>query len=258
MGQGEPLVFISGTFTKLQSWNYQIDFFKDKMTVIAFDKRGEGKSSRPDYPYTMDMFVKDLKYLLDHLGIEKAVHLCGISMGGMIAQKFTLKHPDMVKTLILCATMCQYSSKTCDQNLLFYQQLMELDLDKRVEFVFPNLYSRAFRKKLSEDRELFDFIKKDINFIAHTDDPPTHQDYINQNEALRNFNICESLHKIIQPTLIISGSKDRMAIPGMVELMNDRISNSKVETLQALGHGLTIEAPDKVNNVIWNFLRENI
>ena len=115
-----PLVLVSGSFTKLQSWNYQIDFFKDKMMVIAFDKRGEGKSSRSDYHYTMEMFVEDLKNLLDHLDIKEGMHLCGSSMGAMIAQKFALKYPAMVKTLILCGTFSYYPSKTIDQNYLTY------------------------------------------------------------------------------------------------------------------------------------------
>ena len=59
-GSGEPIVFVSGSYTKLQMWNYQIDYFKDKMTVVAFDNRGSGKSSRPDIPYTMEIFVEDL------------------------------------------------------------------------------------------------------------------------------------------------------------------------------------------------------
>lgn len=74
-GSGEPLVFVSGSFTKLQMWNYQIDFFKDKLTVVAFDNRGVGKSSRPDFSYTMEMFVEDLKNLLDFLDIKEGIHL---------------------------------------------------------------------------------------------------------------------------------------------------------------------------------------
>ena len=84
VGSGDPIVFVCGTFTKLQMWNFQIDYFRDKLRVIAFDNRGTGKSSRPDYPYTMNMLVEDLKNLLDHLGIEKALHSCGSSMGAMI------------------------------------------------------------------------------------------------------------------------------------------------------------------------------
>ncbi len=64
------------------------------MMVIALHNRGTGKSSRPNYPYTMDMFVDDIKGLLDHLEIKNKIHLAGISMGGMIAQNFVLKYPE--------------------------------------------------------------------------------------------------------------------------------------------------------------------
>lgn len=143
-GSGEPIVFVSGTFTKLQMWNYQIDFFREKMNVVAFDNRGVGKSSRPDFPYTMEMLVEDLRNLLDYLGITEGIYLCGSSMGAMISQKFALKYPKMAKTLILCAPTSYYPSKTSEQNLLAFNIVKDLDLEQRVKFWFPLIYSREF------------------------------------------------------------------------------------------------------------------
>ena len=95
-GEGEPLVLINGLGSKMNKW--QVEFFKQKkIKVICFDNRGVGKSSRPNYLYTMEMYVNDTKNLLDHLGINQKIHLCGISMGGMIAQQFVLKYPELVK-----------------------------------------------------------------------------------------------------------------------------------------------------------------
>ena len=56
----------------------------------------------------MDMFVEDIKALLDQLNIHDKIHLCGISLGGMIVQNFVLKYPEITKTLILCATSAFY------------------------------------------------------------------------------------------------------------------------------------------------------
>ena len=103
-GKGPPLVMIIGFGSQLNGWSFQIDYFKYKMTVISMDNRGTGRSSRPDYPYTIEMFVEDIKNLLEHLSIQEKIHLCGISMGGMIVQHFALKYPERVKTLILLAT----------------------------------------------------------------------------------------------------------------------------------------------------------
>lgn len=258
IGSGEPLVFVCGTFTKLQSWNYQISYFKEKMRVITFDNRGAGRSSRPDYPYSMEMLVDDLKNLLDHLGISEGVHLCGSSTGAMISETFALKYPHIVKTLILCASTAYYSSKACDQNVLVYDNLKELDLNKRVEYWFPLIYSRAFKKRLGEDKELYDEISKDMNFCAQIIDPPEYKDYINQNEALRDFDVRDSIKNIAQPTLILSGAKDRYAIPGMLESMHEQIPNSILETIPGMGHAFNIEAPEETNNTIWNFFQKYI
>jgi len=257
-GSGEPLVFISGSFTKLQMWNYQTDFFKDKMTVVAFDNRGVGKSSRPDFPYTMEIFVEDLKNLFDYLDIKEGVHLCGSSMGAMISQKFVLKYPKMVKTLILCAPTSYYPPKTSDQNLLTYDILKGLSSEQRVEYWFPLIYSRAFKKRLGEDKELYDKISKDMNFCSQLVDPPLYRDYINQNEALRNFDMRNTIKNISQPTLILSGSKDKMSIPGMIETMHEDIPSSKLEIIPGVGHAFNIESPEETNNIIWNFIQEHL
>lgn len=56
-----------------------------------------------------------------------------------------------------------------------------------------------------------------MNFCAQLIDTPEYKDYNNQNEAFRDFDICNSIKNIIQPTLILSGSKDMLSIPGMAE-----------------------------------------
>jgi len=257
-GSGEPIVFVSGTFTKLQTWNYQIDFFKDKTTVVAFDNRGTGKSSRPDFPYTMEMLVEDLKHLLDHLGMTEGIHLCGSSMGAMISQKFALKYPKMLKTLILCAPSSYYPPKTSEQNLIAFNILKDLDLEQRVKFYFPLIYSREFRKRLERDRGFFDEISKDMNFCAQLVDPPLYKDYINQNEALKNFDLKGSIKDIIQPTLILSGSKDKMSIPGEIQSMHEEIPNSKLEIIPGVGHAFNIESPEETNRIIWKFVQEHL
>jgi len=257
-GKGEPIVFVSGTFTKLQMWNYQIDFFKEKTIVVAFDNRGAGKSSRPDFPYTMELFIKDLKQLLDNLGIKEGIHLCGSSMGAMVSQKFTLKYPKMIKTLILCAPTSYYPPKTSEQNLLVFNILKDLDLEQRVKFFFPTMYSRSFKKRLETQRDFFEEICRDMNFCAQLVDPPLHKDYINQNEALRNFDMRDSIKDIIQPTLILSGSKDRMSMPGELQSMHEKIPHSILEIISGAGHAFNIESPEETNRIIWKFVQEHL
>lgn len=228
------------------------------MMVIALDNRGVGKSSRPDYPYTMDMFVEDIKYLLDYLNIHDKIHLCGLSMGGHISQSFVLKYPNVVKTLILCGSGAYINPTATEQQLIFFEILKKVNLEQRFQIVFPNVFSRSFRKKLENNEKLFELIKNDMNMIAYIKDPPRYQDYINQTAAEKGFDTRDSLHKIKQPTLIMVGSKDKLALPIESEFLHQKIPNSKLKVFDGLGHGFIIEEPEKVNNTIWNFIKEHL
>jgi len=85
---------------------------------------------------------------------------------------------------------------------------------------------------------------------------PQLKDLINQFKALADFDTRDSLHKITQPTLIIVGSKDVRNPPERSKLIYEKIPNSKLKILENLKHGLTIEAPEIVNNLIWDFIKE--
>lgn len=170
-GEGKPLVLIQGLAEKMNGWNFQIPFFKQRMKVIWFDNRGVGKSSRPNYPYTMEMFVNDTKSLLDYLEITEKIHLCGFSMGGMIAQNYILKYPEMVKSLILLASSAKTDSSYIVENVTRLEKESE---DKRVWSNFAVYYSKNFRDKIRQDKDLLELLKS--NMLT---DPTRVQDYAN-------------------------------------------------------------------------------
>ena len=250
-GEGEPLVLLSGLGSKM-SWMFQIPFFKEKMMVIAPHNRGTGKSSRPNYPYKMEMFVEDLKQLLDHLGL-KQLHLCGLSMGGMIALNFILKYPQMVKTLILCATFAK-SNTHSSESIIEAQKLMEkFDIEHKFKVRAAVLYSRSFRKKLRQDKELNDILKRE--FIEN---PTTLQDWINQGAAVSDHDTEDKLHTIKQPTLILLGDDDHiMPTLNFSQTLHDKIPNSQLEIIKNTGHRFNYEKPELVNNIIWKFIKQH-
>lgn len=234
----------------MAEWRFQIPFFKEKMTVIALDNRGTGKSSRPDYPYTMDMFINDIKNLLDHLEIQDKIHLCGCSMAGMIAQNFALKYPDMVKTLILGATAAKFDPTS----IVEAQKLMKnFDLEQQFNIRIRILYSRSFKKKLKADKNLYEVLKND--FI---EDHTRLQDIINQGAAVSGYDTRNLLHEIKHPTLIIRGTEDQIIPFEHSKFLHEKIPNSILQEFPGFGHGFMIEEPEKVNNTMWNFIKEHL
>jgi pimeloyl-ACP methyl ester carboxylesterase len=197
------------------------------------------------------MFLNDIKGLLTHLNIKEKIHLCGISMGGMIAQHFILEYPERVKTLILCAT----SAKIDPKPIIESQKLMEnYDLEQRFKVMLSARYSMPFRKKLRKNAKLYELLKKDF-----MEDPTTLQDYINQGSATYEHDTTKLLHKVKQPTLVMAGDDDHI-VAGLEhpKFLHENISNSKLEIIKSVGHSFVSEEPELVNNIIWSFIKEHL
>ncbi|MFX0073235.1 MAG: alpha/beta fold hydrolase [Candidatus Hermodarchaeota archaeon] len=251
-GKGKPLVLLQGLGQTIDSWTFQIPYFKRKMMVIALDNRGVGKSSRPNYPYTMEMFVNETKALLDFLEIKEKIHLMGVSMGGMIAQNFVLKYPEMVKTLILLAT----SPKMDPTSLIDeYKSFDKMDVEDVYKKKLELMFSDSFIKDIAKDEKLTDLLKKKLVIESTT----TIQDYINRGAAISGHNTRKLLNKIQQPTLILAGTKDKLIPYEQSEFLHSKIPNSKLELIADYGHGsVLVESPEKINGIIWDFIESHL
>jgi len=128
-GEGYPVVLIHGFGSKKESFMAQVPALSQEFKVISFDNRGSGKSGRPNIPYTMEMFVDDIKALLDYLTIDK-VHLIGLSLGGMIGLNYVLKHPNTVNKLVLINTLAQFPNDF-DPETYINSKIEALELAKK-------------------------------------------------------------------------------------------------------------------------------
>jgi pimeloyl-ACP methyl ester carboxylesterase len=251
-GEGEPLVLISGWGDRM-GWIFQIPYFKEKMNVITLHNRGTGKSSRPNYPYTMEMFLEDIKQLLKYLNITEKIQLCGWSMGGIIAQHYVLKYPETVKTLILIATTPLVSGAELDSLIEFHELIENIDLEQKLKSIIAVDYLTPFKKRLRADNELYEKIRKRI-----LEYPTTLQDLKNQAAAVRNHDTRGVLHNILQPTLILVGEKDQLQFSGSSRILHEKLPNSRLEIIPNSAHQIVIEESEKVNTLIWEFIKEHL
>src|SRR5271170_7950583 len=104
-GTGEPLLLIMGLGYPHEMWHRTRPVVSSHYRTILFDNRGVGKSDVPEGAYSISQMAADAAAVLDAAGIAKA-NIFGISMGGMIAQEFTLNYPERVSRLVLGCTAC--------------------------------------------------------------------------------------------------------------------------------------------------------
>jgi pimeloyl-ACP methyl ester carboxylesterase len=103
-GSGWPLVLVHGAWLDSELWRPQLDRFADDFRVIAPELRDHGAADPADGPYRVDDLADDLRGLLDGLELGRPV-VCGLSMGGLVAQQFAADHPDRVAGLALVGTV---------------------------------------------------------------------------------------------------------------------------------------------------------
>ena len=117
-GEGELLVLMHGIGGNRTNWTEQVEVFSEHFHAVSWDARGYGDSDDYEGPLDFGDFARDLKALLDHYGAQKA-HLCGLSMGGRIAQDFYLHFPERVKTLTLVATFAGFRNFSSEERQRF-------------------------------------------------------------------------------------------------------------------------------------------
>jgi len=114
-GQGEPYILIHSLGADWRVWRDVIPALREEHRLIAYDLRGHGYASNAPKVEAMQTYVDDLARLLDELNLRN-VRLAGLSLGGAIAQMFTLQHPDRVTSLALLSTMDHGARETYRAN----------------------------------------------------------------------------------------------------------------------------------------------
>ncbi|MEN8197455.1 MAG: alpha/beta fold hydrolase, partial [Pseudomonadota bacterium] len=97
------IVFSNSLGTDFRVWDRLVDRFDERYRMVRYDKRGHGLSEMTPAPYAMDDHVGDLIGLLDHLRLDSVV-VCGLSVGGMIAQGLAARQPERMRAMILMDT----------------------------------------------------------------------------------------------------------------------------------------------------------
>lgn len=249
-GEGPNLALIEGTGYDLWMWYRQLPEFSRHFRVLVYDNRGVGRSDKPAGPYSHSENAADLAGLLDHLGWDRT-HVLGVSMGGFIAQEFALGYPNRLDKLVLVATAFGGPNMVPVPVEAIRAMTPDptLSPEAKIRQAMPHAFSDPSWVETHAD-EFDQMVAWRLQY------PPTPESALAQIMAGTTFNTESRLGEIRAPTLIISGTEDKVVPPGNATLLADRIPHARVDLIPGAGHLVTIEAADQFNRDVISFLEE--
>jgi 3-oxoadipate enol-lactonase len=251
-GEGPPLVLIMGIGYDARLWTLaQVPALAHTFQVVIFDNRDAGRSSKAVAPYTIADMADDVAALMDALDITRA-HLLGLSMGGMIAQEFALRHPDRLHRLVLSGCGAAPARVAFDP-IRTWNWVKANDKGGEVfaSQQFTWLFSTAFLRNPEA-------VQQTISLLSSNPDPIGPEAYNRQAQAYLRHDAFDRLADIESPTLVIVGEQDLLTPPWICREVAERIPGSRFEIIKGDGssHVVAIERPDEFNHLVTSFLLE--
>ncbi len=263
-GKGPPLVFCYGLVCSSLHWTYQIERFRQTHQCIWFDYRGHQNSDTPKdlSSLTLENIARDLKVLLDELGVQKPVFL-GHSMGVNVVLEFYRQNPERVAAMVLGNGTARQPLETLFRVNAFQAgfKLLKAAYEKSPAAV-KGLWRLAKNNPLA--RTLVSF----GGFNPHLTPQEDIELYVNQVaemdpailiHLIGNYDSYDAtawLNSIQVPTFIFGGELDSMVPFELQELMHQLIPGSQLEIIRHGSHCPQMDLPDLVNAKIEKFLGE--
>lgn len=237
-GSGFPLLLIHGLLSDLTSWRYQIPVFSKHYRTIAVDLKGFGKSTKPTAEYRVHSHADDLFNFLQKLKISQT-HICGLSMGGMVGEVFTIKYPRFVKGLVLADSAAMIADYAVSDRL---SRLASHDMDWIAKWGVTKILRLASPDAVDHIREMIRRVNK--------------TDYRLAILSTAGFNIAKHLSKIQVPTLIIQGEKDETVPMWHANQLKDWIPDNEFVVMKGASHMTPVDNPEEFNKLVLDFLSQ--
>jgi pimeloyl-ACP methyl ester carboxylesterase len=247
---GIPVVFFVHLAATLDNWDPRIvDPVAKNRHVIAFDNRGVGASTG-EVPDSVEAMADDAYAFIRALGLDK-IDVFSFSLGGFVAQDLIVKHPDLVRKLVLTGTGPRGGNDIDKVVGVTYWDILRATLTRSdpKEFLFFNRNAtgkpaaKAFVERLEER-------------TADRDQPIGIKAFRTQLKAIQKYgrSAPSDLSTFTQPTLIANGDNDRMVPSVLSDDLHRRIQGSKLIIYPDSGHGGVFQFHEKFAPVAAEFL----
>jgi pimeloyl-ACP methyl ester carboxylesterase len=240
-GAGPDVLLIAGLSDPAEAWQPQLEGLSDLYQITAFDNRGAGRSPLPPEGFTVAGMADDAAALLRALDVP-AAHIAGFSGGSAIAQEVALRHPDVVRSLVLVSTWAR-----ADAYLHTMMNSWRLLVDAPSErAMLEAFFLWIYTPRAHQDGTVDQIIRETMAF-PH---PQSAEAFRRQLDAWYNHDTLDRLTAITTPTLVVAGELDIACPPRYGRVMAEQIPGAEFVVLPGEAHQPFQERPAEFNALV--------
>ncbi|WP_018238220.1 3-oxoadipate enol-lactonase [Ensifer sp. BR816] len=234
------LVFINSLGTDFRIWSDVAARLSDEFSIVLYDKRGHGLSDIGQVPYSIEDHATDLAGLLDRLAVKRAI-ICGLSVGGLIAQSLYQRRPDLVRALVLADTA--HKIGTAEMWDARIAAIEAHGIEAIADSVLERWFTPAFRRP---ENVAFAGYR---NMLIRQPVPG----YVATCSAIRDADYTEAASGIAVPVLCVVGDQDGSTPPDLVRSTAGLIPGARFEVIRDAGHIPCVEQPEALTATLSRF-----
>ena len=247
-GSGPDVLLIGGLGDSVEAWQLQLSGLSDRFRMTAFDNRGAGRSPLPDGPFTVESMADDAASVIRASGLD-SVHVAGFSGGSVIAQELAIRHPGLVRSLVLVSTWARVDPYFEAMGRAWRWMATSAPSERAfLEAFFVWIYTR----RAHLDGTVGQIVEEALAF-PHAAGAESIQRTL---DAFLEHETADRLPDVGAPTLVLAGSED-VATPWRYgREVADLIPEARFEIWDGEAHQPFQEAPDRFNRLVAEFWTE--
>jgi len=243
-GDGPIVVLSHALGCDLSMWNGVAAQLARAHTVLRYDHRNHGASEVVRGALRVETLAQDVAELIEREAGGEPVHFVGLSMGGMTAQALAVRHPELLKTVVIANSSAHYPDQSP------WRARVETVAAKGVAAIAPGAVARWLTPAYVGTPEGAAAAKALHDVLVHTDA----QGYIESCNAVAAIDFRESNHRMAVPTLVIGGLQDEATPMAMSQAMAGAIPGARLVTIDA-AHLSAVERPVEFTQLLIDFWR---
>lgn len=235
----KPLVvFINALGTDFRIWRDVVVRLAGDFAILCYDMRGHGLSGIGETPCSIETLAADLAALLDHLQLGPAL-VCGLSIGGLVAQGLWAARPDLVEGLVLCGTAHRIGTpETWDARIA---EVEAGGIEAVADTLMARWFTPQFRAGLEAEGYRTMLVRQPV------------AGYIAASRAVRDADFTETARRIDVPAVVVVGESDGSTPPALCADFARLLPGARFELVKQAGHMAPVEQPLLLSEIVRAF-----